>query len=218
MVQITASSIALSTHNHPREKKADCSFELRLHIPEPRLPLSLEIAIPSRTESHQQPPQMFPACRFPPVLSHCLVELTEIATHNVDCLTCYCVSNGPNVGNDTTTTVSPLRLERGTPVPQRRAFARQALSQPLNACNIYEQKTKAVNGLEPLVCPYLLQCCYKRVPSNSTLKSIGRQCYHKSICWLQLKVHTQQFMKNEQQWSWNPGGNLSSWLVDADFH
>ena len=141
VVQITASSTALSTHNHPREK-TDCIFKLRLHISWPWLPLNLEIAIPSRIKSHQQPPQMFLACRFPPVCSHCLGELTETAAHNLDSLTCYSVSNGQNAGNHTITTVSPIRLERGTPVPQTEAFALQALSQQLNACNIYGRRPK----------------------------------------------------------------------------
>ena len=108
--------------------------------------------------------------------------------------------------------VSPVRLEKGTPVLQTRAFAPLAFSEPSYFLYIYRLKNESNCVPEQVVTPYLLQCCLEKDTSGFILKDVGTQVYHQSTSWKHLifllfQISVLQLVKDEQQWPWDPGGH-----------
>ena len=105
-------------------------------------PLSLETATPFRMKCFQHLTEVFLSYWVPPILVHILGEITKTAKHYLDVLTCNDVSNNQDAGDpaNTEVAVSPMRLERGTPVCQTRSFALQVLSEPTYLLYTYRLK------------------------------------------------------------------------------
>ena len=138
--QIPACPTARVESSHPQER-AVCILQpeesRRMNITRTWFhPLGLETATPCRMKCDQHPAEVFSSYWVSPVLVHGLGEMTETAKRHRDVLTCNDVSSNQDAGDpaDTEEAVSPLRLERGTPVRQTWAFAPQALSEPSHVC------------------------------------------------------------------------------------
>ena len=152
--------------------------------------LNMVPTTPCRMKCFQHPAEVFPLYWVPPALVHILGEIPETAKHHLDVLTGNDVSNNQDAGDpvDTEEAVLPMKLERRTAVQQTWAFALQASSEPPYVLYTYRLKNEANCVPEQVVTPYLLHCCLEIDTSGSFLKDVGTQVYHKSTCWVQLKI------------------------------